>query len=250
VTNQTIVITGASSGIGEEMARQFASRGYDLALCARRLDRLEALKTELAALHPGSRFETAVLDVTDDDAVAATLRRMRDTFRTIDRVIINAGVGSGAALGTGRHEANRALALTNFVGALATADYAMEIFREQQSGHLVIMSSISAVRGLRRSLTTYAATKAGVAALGEGLRAENIPGVDISVIFPGYILSEMTAAAVDRTKFMVDTATGVSAIVEAIEKRRIKAYVPRWPKLPIAVAATHLPLPLVTRLLS
>ncbi|MFV8165263.1 SDR family oxidoreductase [Mycobacterium sp. 134] len=245
----TVLITGASSGLGEQMARQFADLGYDLALCARRHPRLMALKTEIESDHPTCKVQIASFDVTDDQAVATVFDEFHRTCGTIDRVIVNAGVGSGAALGTGRHAANRATAMTNFVGALTTAEYAMQIFRTQQHGHLVFISSISALRGMRKSMTTYAATKAGIAAIAEGLRAEHIPGIEVSVIYPGYIRSEMNAAVADQTRFMVDTETGVRAIVEAIEKRRDRAYVPRWPWAPIGVAVKHLPDRLARRLM-
>jgi short-subunit dehydrogenase len=161
---------------------------------------------------------------------------------------VNAGIGKGAALGTGQAEANRATAMTNFVGALAQTEAALEIFRRQQHGHLVLISSITAVRGMRKAMTTYAATKAGVAALAEGLRVERIPGVDVSVIYPGYIRSEMNAHVQQKTRFMVDTATGVRSMVAAIEKRRPKAYVPAWPWMPIGALMRVLPLSVVRKL--
>jgi short-subunit dehydrogenase len=244
----TIVITGASSGLGEEMARQFAGLGYDLALCARRTGRLEGVRAEILAAHPGRRVELAALDVTDDDAVFQVFRDFAGRFGTIDRVIVNAGLGKGAPVGTGRYDANRETAMTNFVGALAQSEAAMEIFRAQGHGHLVMVSSMSALRGMRRSMTTYAATKAGVAAIAEGLQSERVTGVDVSVVYPGYIRSEMNEQVAQRTKFMVDTETGVRAMVDAIEKRRAKAYVPSWPWVPIGVAMRALPLSLVRKL--
>jgi short-subunit dehydrogenase len=242
-----VLITGASSGLGEEMARQFASLGYDLALCARRTDRLDTLAEEIRS-RTGRRVETAALDVTDPDAVPAVFQRFADDFGRIDRVVVNAGLGKGAPLGTGRPDANRATAMTNFVGALAQMEAALEIFRRQGQGHLVLISSMTALRGMRKSLTTYAATKAGLAALAEGVRSENIPGVDVSVIYPGYIRSEMNEHVQQKTRFMVDTETGVRSMVEAIEKRRTKAYVPRWPWVPIGVAMRVLPLSVVRKL--
>ncbi len=242
-----VLITGASAGLGEEMARQFADLGYDLALCARRTERLDALAAEITA-RTGRRVETAALDVTDADAVPAVFGRFADSFGTIDRVIVNAGIGKGAALGTGQADANRATAMTNFVGALAQTEAALEIFRRQQHGHLVLISSISALRGMRKAMTTYAATKAGVAALAEGLRVERIPGVDVSVIYPGYIRSEMNAHVQQKTLFMVDTPTGVRSLVAAIEKRRAKAYVPAWPWVPIGFLLRVLPLSVIRRL--
>jgi short-subunit dehydrogenase len=242
-----VLVTGASSGLGAEMARQFAALGYELALCARRTDRLDALASELRAA-TGRRVETAALDVTDASAVPDVVARFAESFGRLDRVVVNAGLGKGAPLGTGRADANRETAMTNFVGALAQCEAALEVFRRQRSGHLVVVSSISALRGMRRSMTTYAATKAGVAALAEGIRSERIPGVDVSVVYPGYIRSEMNEHVQQRTRFMVDTATGVRAMVAAIEARRAKAYVPRWPWAPIALAMRVLPLSVVRRL--
>lgn len=242
-----VLITGASAGLGEEMARQFADLGYDLALCARRTERLDALAAEITA-RTGRRVETAALDVTDSDAVPAVFGRFAESFGAIDRVIVNAGIGKGAALGTGQADANRATAMTNFVGALAQTEAALEIFRRQQHGHLVLISSISALRGMRKAMTTYAATKAGVAALAEGLRVERIPGVDVSVIYPGYIRSEMNAHVQQKTLFMVDTPTGVRSLVAAIEKRRAKAFVPAWPWVPIGFLLRVLPLSVIRRL--
>jgi hypothetical protein len=242
-----VLITGASSGLGAEMARQFAVLGYDLALCARRTDRLETLGEEIRS-RSGRRVETAALDVTDGEDVPLVFDRFADLFGGIDRIVVNAGIGKGAPLGTGRADANRTTAMTNFVGALAQMEAALEIFRRQNRGHLVLISSMSALRGMRKSMTTYAATKAGVAALAEGVRSENIPGLDVSVIYPGYIRSEMNDHVQQKTRFMVDTETGVRSMVEAIEKRRAKAYVPAWPWVPIGIAMKALPLRVVRKL--
>lgn len=241
---QVVLITGASAGLGEEMARQFAALGYDLALCARRIDRLTALRDSL----PGTRVIVKQLDVTDDEAVFTVFQEFADEFGHVDRVIVNAGLGKGAPLGTGRFDANRETAMVNFVGALAQTEAALQIFRAQGRGHLVLISSMSALRGMRRSMTTYAATKAGVAAIAEGVRSERIPGVDVSVIYPGYIRSEMNDRVTHKTKFMVKTEIGVRAMVSAIEKRRTKAYVPAWPWVPIGLAMKTLPLSVVRKM--
>src|SRR5688572_27036763 len=159
-SNQTILITGASAGLGAEMARQFAAKGHDLALCARRLDRLESLRSKILAAHPGRRVEIRTLDVNDDEQVFEVFRAFRADFGVIDRVVVNAGLGKGAPIGTGGHAANRETAMTNFVAALTQSEAAMEIFRAQNAGHFVMISSMSAMRGLPKSMATYAATKA------------------------------------------------------------------------------------------
>src|SRR4051795_3837744 len=169
---KTILITGASSGLGAEMARQLAAKGYDLALGARRVERLEELRAKIKGDHPDRRVEVRALDVNDDEQVFEVFRAFRADLGTLDRVIVNAGLGKGAPLGTGGFAANHETAMTNFVGALAQTEAAMEIFRDQQAGHLVMISSMSAMRGMPKTITTYAATKAGVAHLAEGVRVD------------------------------------------------------------------------------
>jgi len=247
--SKTILITGASSGLGAEMASQFAALGYDLALCARRTERLEELKKEIANEHPAVRVEVKALDVNDHDAVFRVFGEFADELGRIDRVIVNAGLGKGQPLGTGRFDVNKQTAMTNFIGALAQTEAAAQIFGKQGSGHLVMVSSISALRGMPRNLTTYAATKAGVAHLAEGFRAD-VHGkpIKVTVLYPGYIESELSGKAT-RTPLMVATEKGVKAMVAAIEKEKASARVPAWPWVPVGFALQHLPLPIARRLM-
>jgi len=245
---KTILITGASSGLGEGMAREFAARGHDLALCARRVERLEALRNEIKQKHPQVRVEIRALDVLDYEQVFEVFRAFRTDFGRLDRVIVNAGMGKGQPLGTGYFWANRQTAETNFVAALAQCEAAMEIFRDQNSGHLVMISSMSAMRGMPKNLTTYAATKAGVALLAEGLRSEMLgKPITITTLFPGYIRSEINEK-VKNTPFMVDTGTGCRALVKAIEKEVATACVPAWPWTLIGVLMRNLPLSMVRKM--
>ena len=246
----TILITGASSGLGAEMARQFAAKGNDLALCARRTDRLESLREEILAAHPDRRVEVRALDVNDHDQVFEVFRAFASDFGTIDRVVINAGLGKGAPLGTGRFDANRDTAMTNFVGALAQSEAAMEVFRAQGSGHFVMISSMSAMRGMPKELATYAATKAGVAHLAEGLRMELLgKPIKVTVIYPGYIASEMNEGVAAEQPLMVSTEKGVRAMVDAIEKEKDSACVPPLPWAPLSVLMKHAPMPLYKKLI-
>lgn len=245
---KNILITGASSGLGRGMAREFAKLGCNLALCARRTDRLEELRTELAAQHPGIHVGIRALDVNDYESVFTVFRAFRDEFGTLDRVIVNAGLGKGRPLGTGYFYANRQTAETNFVAALAQCEAAIEIFRDQNAGHLVTISSMSAMRGMPRNLTTYAATKAGLAALTEGIRADLMgTNIKVTTLFPGYIRSEINEK-VKKTPFMVDTDVGCRALVKAIEREPGKACVPWWPWTPLGFLMRHLPLRMVAKM--
>lgn len=244
----SILITGASSGLGAEMARQFAAVGHDLALCARRTDRLEELRDEITAAHPGVTVSVKALDVNDHDAVFEVFEQFREELGGLDRVVVNAGLGKGQPLGTGRFDANRETAQTNFIGALAQTEAAAAIFRAQGAGHLVMVSSFSALRGMPRNITTYAATKAAVAHLAEGFRAD-VHGtpIKVTVLYPGYIVSEMSGTSA-RTPLMTSTEKGVRAMVEAIEKEKRSARVPAWPWAPLGFVVKHVPVGVLRRM--
>jgi short-subunit dehydrogenase len=244
-----ILITGASSGLGRGMALEFAARGRNLALCARRLDLLEGLRAEIGRRFPGVRVAVRALDVNDHAQVFEVFRSLRDDLGGLDRIIVNAGIGKGAPVGTGQFAANCATAETNFVAALAQCEAAVGILREQQSGHLVTIASVAAIRGLPRTQTVYAATKAGLAALTEGIRGDlwRTP-IRVSAIYPGYIESDINSGTQHRP-FLVDTATGCRALVRAIESERPRCFVPRWPWAPIALLMRHVPLGLLLRFL-
>lgn len=236
-----ILITGASSGLGAGMARAFAARGRDLALCARRVDRLEELKAELCQSYPAITVAIAELDVDDHDAVPRVFAALADELGGLDRVIVNAGIGKGAPLGSGKLWANKATIQTNLVSALVQIETALEIFTAQGSGHLVLISSVLGNKGVAGVKAAYAASKAGVTSLGESLRAEYASGpLRVTVIEPGYIESEMTARTA-KTMLMVDNATGVAKMVDAIEREKGRAIVPRWPWLPLVAMLKVLP---------
>lgn len=230
-TRQKILITGASSGLGEEMARRFAGLGRDVALCARRVDRLEQLRAELTQRNPGITVATRALDVTDHDAVVAVFGDMTEELGGLDRVIVNAGLGKGAKIGTGRANANLQTARTNFLGALSQAEAALEIFRAQNHGHLVLVSSISADRGLPGAKATYSASKAAVASLGESLATElSRSDIAVTTLLPGFITTDMSAQAGDRSSLTATLDEGVRAMVDAIEREPRRAALPglRW----------------------
>ena len=236
-----ILITGASSGLGAGMARAFAAKGRDLALCARRLDRLQELKAELVQHYPNIKVAIAELDVNDHDRVPTVFAALADELGGLDRVIVNAGVGKGAPLGTGKLWANKATIETNLVSALVQIETALEMFSKQGAGHLVLISSVLGNRGVAGVKAAYAASKAGVSSLGESLRAEYASGpIAVTVLEPGYIESEMTAKS-ESTMLMIDNQTGVAKMVYVIEKEKGYAIVPGWPWIPLVAMLKALP---------
>ena len=241
VTRQRILITGASSGLGAGMARAFAARGRDLALCARRVDRLDELKSELTRQYPKVKVAVAALDVNEHEQVPKVFAELAGELGGIDRVIVNAGVGKGAPLGSGKLWANKATIETNLVAALVQIETALEMFKKSGSGHLVLISSVLGNKGVAGVKAAYAASKAGVSSLGESLRAEYASGpIKVTVIEPGYIESEMTAKS-ESTMLMVDNETGVRKMVDAIERETGRAIVPGWPWIPLVAMLKALP---------
>ncbi|MGZ8178969.1 SDR family oxidoreductase [Williamsia sp. SKLECPSW1] len=238
MSRQSILITGASSGLGEGMARAFAERGRSLALAARRLDRLEALAEELSG--SARAVEVAELDVTDTARVPVVFDDLAQRLGGLDRIIVNAGLGKGAPIGTGRPDANIETVQTNLVGALAQVEAAMSIFRAQNHGHLVLISSMSAVRGLPKAQTAYSASKAGLTAIGEGLQAElRSSPIRVSILLPGYISTDINAGV--KSAMMVERDKGVAALVAAVEREPLREAVPRWPWAVVDAALSHLP---------
>ena len=245
---QNILITGASSGLGYTMAKLYAKRGKNLALCARRVERLEELKTEILGINPDAVVSIRSLDVNDHDQVFEVFKLFADDLGRLDRVIVNAGMGKGAPLGTGYFHANKKTATTNFVSAIAQCEAALELFRSQNHGHLVTISSVSAVRGFPKAMTVYAATKVALTNLSEGIRADLLgTPIKVTTIHPGFIHSEMNEK-VENSPFMVDTQTGCEAILKSIEKEGASSYVPAWPWEVVARVMKIVPLSLIKKM--
>ncbi len=253
MARKNILITGASSGLGNGMAKEFAKQGCNLALCARRMEKLEALKKELQEINPNIHVFLRALDVTQQKDVFEVFHAFKEDFKsnnneTLDRVIVNAGMGKGASLGKGYPEQNMQTAVTNFCGAINQMEAAMEIFREQNQGHLVAISSMSAFRGHPRAMTVYAATKAALKSLAEGVRIDvlNKP-IKVSTIFPGYIQSELTDAVRKPPPFMISLDKGSKLLAKAINKEKSNSFVPYWPWYFIKLLMPFMPLKMLKK---
>jgi short-subunit dehydrogenase len=247
------LITGASSGLGAGMARHLAATGHNLVLTARRVDRLEELRDELLALNSEIVVVVEQLDVDEADQVFSVFERAAEEVGGLDRVIVNAGIGRGARIGAGRWQENRATATTNFLAALVQCEAAMQHFYDRGEGHLVVISSVTADRGMSGAVNTYAATKAAMGHIAEGIRLDlaRRQGHDIAVttLFPGYIESDMTESVPGKKPFMVSVQRGTAEMVDLIEREVSSVHVPRWPWEPIGMALRNLPIPISRHLL-
>lgn len=250
---RTIFISGASSGLGAEMARQFAGNGHNLALAARREEQLERVREDITSAHPYVDVSIHRLDVDEPQQVADALQAAISEHGGLDRVIVNAGLGKGGRIGTGYAHANRQTMLTNVVGAMSQCEGAMEHFYERGTGHLVLVSSMSAMRGMPGSMNAYAASKAALGHLAEGIRSDlsGQRGHDIAVttLFPGYIATEMNARVAGKQPLTTGLEAGCRAMVKAIDAEVASAAVPRWPWAVIGPVLKYAPLGLVRRML-
>lgn len=245
---RVILISGASSGLGAGMARAWAAQQHDLALVARRRDRLEELRSELTAANPKIRVEIRQLDVSDAAAVRTVFTELDTALGGIDRFVLNAGIGKGAPLGTGKAYANAETVQINALGTLHQAEVALELMRERNAGHLVFISSVAAMRGMMRAETAYAASKAFVTSLAQGIHAElarSGSAIKVTNILPGFIDTDMTRGNTSPLK--VGLEAGVKAIVAQVDREVVTAAVPPLPWKLVSPALKFLPEPVTRR---
>lgn len=226
---KSVVITGASSGIGAALAHEFASRGYNIALCARRVEKLESLKQELAKSNSAIKVISAALDVNELDTVPVVLKEIKASLGNVDIVIANAGITGVRRTGSGDLTVDKKVLQTNLYGAIATVDAAVAIFRKQGFGHIVGMSSFSAFRGIPGS-AAYSASKAALTNYLQAVGTELYRKKDIKVttIHPGFIRTEIDDN-IDKFPFVIDADKAAKTMVNAIEKGKSDIVVPSWP---------------------
>ena len=192
LAGQVVVITGASSGIGEAVARRAAGEGATVVVAARRADKLQALVTDLT--RDGHRALAVPGDVTDPSAARTLVDRTVAAFGRIDVMVCNAGIGFHAALEATPVEVMRRLVDVNLMGTLFAAHAALVPMRRADRGHIIAVSSIVGRRGIEGS-AVYSATKAAQVAFIEALRAECLgTGIYASVVLPVSTVTEFHAA--------------------------------------------------------
>ncbi|MBS7541817.1 SDR family oxidoreductase [Ancylobacter oerskovii] len=207
IDGKVVVITGASSGLGEATARHLAARGARVVLGARRLDRLQALAQELG-LGPQAVVQTDVADAGQvqrliDQAVAAHGR--------LDVLVNNAGLMPHSPLERGKIADWDRMIDVNLKGVLYGIAAALPPMKAQKSGHIINVSSVAGHK-VRSGGAVYAATKAAVRMLSEGLRQEVKPyNIRTTIISPGAVESELPQSITEA-----DVAAGIRDFYEAV----------------------------------
>lgn len=183
IKDKVVLITGASSGIGEATALLLAARGVRLVLGARGLDRLQVLAARIT--NAGGTCATAQLDVARREDVASIVALAMERYGRLDVLVNNAGIGPISALDDLRVDEWDSMIDINIKGVLYGIAAALPAFRAQGSGHFVNIASTAAHR-IVPNMAVYAATKVAVRAISEGLRQEAGENLRVTVISPGF----------------------------------------------------------------
>jgi NAD(P)-dependent dehydrogenase (short-subunit alcohol dehydrogenase family) len=232
ITNSVVIVTGASSGIGEATARELARRGAHLVLAARRIDRLRQLATTLDAL-------PQEVDVSNPEDLQRLVNATVERFGRIDALVNNAGTGSGRSFLRDSDDAAQQLLAVNLTAPVLLV---RAVVPHMPRGGVIV--NVGSVAGEGPALNLYAVTKTAMKAFTHGVRLELAAlGIRVVLIEPGFIRTELTVRA--RLPIPMPGPEVVArAIADAIERPRRTVIVPRW-YIPLVWAMRLTPRPLL-----
>ena len=231
--NKVVWITGASSGIGEYLAYEFARQGAKLILSSRRTSELERVKKQCAI---GENCLIQALDMTDVQAFSKITENVWNHFGKIDLLINNAGISQRSLAKETVLEVDRRIMEVNFIGVVALTKALLPYFLEAQNGHFVVTSSVMGKIGTPQR-TAYAASKHALHGFFDSLRAELIhDNIHVSILCPGYVQTNITKNALtkDGSKHNQTSASITNGYapdrfaqkaVRAIAKRKEEIYI-------------------------
>jgi short-subunit dehydrogenase len=246
-SGKVVFITGASSGIGREISVELAKKGATLGLLARRAEALNEIVGEIEIV--GGRALALPADVRDAGAVRSAADELRGSFGRIDVLVANAGIaGTSDAKNLDPRGVAEVINI-NVLGAVNSVAAVLPEMIEQNSGQLVVISSVAAYRGLPKS-AAYCASKAAVSAFFESLRVDlRDTGLDVTIIHPGFIKTPLTAGREAKMPYLMELDDAVQKIIRAIESRK-KSYAFPWQLASIVRAAMVMPIPVYDRIVS
>jgi short-subunit dehydrogenase len=214
--NRVVLITGAGSGIGRQMAVTLAGEGAAIAALDLKQDGLTGLAADLAA----KRVATALGDVTDRDSLYPAVRELEQQLGPVDVLIANAGIGVDTPADPYNAEGIEAQIRVNLIGVSNSLGAVLPGMLERGRGHIVGISSLASYRGLPK-MAGYCASKAGVSSLLEALRVELQPrGIAVTTICPGWIRTPLTDNIDVPHIFLMEPEYAVSRILDAVRRRK------------------------------
>ena len=229
MVKKTVLITGASSGLGEALALYCAAQGCNLALVARRLELLEQLAEKIRDKYQ-VQVEVAQLDVNEHDKIFPIFIGLSDLLGRIDTIVINAGILKTRRLADERIDKDIAVFETNVIAAIACADAAQKTFHFQgKAGHIVAISSYSALLGLPQA-AAYSASKAALASYFNTLRPALLKKrIQTSVVYPGFVKTDLLKGFSSALPIIATSDVVAKHIYDVIEKAPAEAIVPPLP---------------------
>lgn len=222
---QSVLITGASSGIGAALAKAYAGPGVQLALNGRNWERLAEVAAACEAA--GATVRTRHLDVLHRTAMADWIADV-DRQAPIELVIANAGVSAGTGSGTESDAQTHRILAINIDGVVNTVLPAVHAMKARRRGQVAIVSSLAGFRGFPGA-PAYCASKAAVRVWGESLRGHlKADGIGVSVICPGFVKSRMTAVNEFPMPFLLDSDRAAAKIRRGLARNKARIAFP-WP---------------------
>lgn len=210
IKDKVVVITGASSGLGEATARHLASLGAKLVLGARRTDRLEQIVKDIQSA--GGEAVAVTSDVTRREDLETLVQKAVTQFGRVDVLVNNAGLMASAPVAKLKVDEWDRMIDINIKGVLYGIAAVLPIMQSQKSGHIINLSSVGGLKVAAGLGTVYSATKFAVRALSEGLRAEVGADIRTTVICPGAVESELKVGASDA-----ESNAAIQAFYNAVE---------------------------------
>jgi short-subunit dehydrogenase len=211
---RVVLLTGAGSGIGRQLALTLAAERAAVAGIDREAGALGKLAGELA----GKRFAWAVADVTDRPGLRRAAAELEQRLGPTDLLIASAGVGRETTAADFHAEDVEAIVRVNLVGVANSIEAVLPGMLERRRGHLVVISSLASYRGLPR-MAGYCASKAGVNALLEGLRPElKRHGIAVTTVCPGWVRTPLTASIKGPLPNLLEVDDAARRILKAVRK--------------------------------
>eukprot|EP01004_Peranema_trichophorum_P007634 NODE_6409_length_888_cov_31.556863_g5816_i0.p1 GENE.NODE_6409_length_888_cov_31.556863_g5816_i0~~NODE_6409_length_888_cov_31.556863_g5816_i0.p1 ORF type:complete len:248 (-),score=46.98 NODE_6409_length_888_cov_31.556863_g5816_i0:89-832(-) len=244
---KSVIITGASAGLGYALAQEFAKRGFNLGLTARRINQLEYVKSTLNQKYPNINVEVDQLDVRKTNDVVDSIKSLTTKLPEVGIVVANAGITGIRASGKGDFSLDTNIIETNLIGAMATADAATTFFRQQGKGHIVGISSFMGLRGIPGT-GAYAASKAGLNTYLRAMRTELLSKhINVTLIHAGFIKTELMDN-LEKYPFLMPADKAAKEIVDSILNKSKEVYIPKWPYLPLSKVVHLIPDPIWRKL--
>jgi short-subunit dehydrogenase len=223
--NQVAIITGASSGLGWEMAKALAKEGCAVGAIARRKEQLEALVAEIQAA--GGKAVYAAADVAERAQALAAVRKLREQLGPVDLLIANAGVGIPTRLEPINMEEIELTFKVNTLGAIYAIEAVLPEMLQRGRGHLAAVSSLAAYKGLPGE-SAYCASKAAVSTYMEGLRIQlRKRGIYVTTICPGFVTTPMTASHDFHMPWLMSAERAAGLMIRALARKK-KVYNFPW----------------------